>query len=367
MIKYLQLRCEIYYHDLRKMLSSLANLFSFVMLILYITIPAIILMALISLSVIADIQTTIEQRIIYQWIYFILLYSILRVQKNAILGNKYQHYLASLPCSTKLKRTSNLLLTLIAGNLPLLTPTFLLFGISSVSIFLSQLHFPIFALSVWIIALISLKNNSFPFMSFLLAPFILFGWGHEFDISAISLNSTWLVLLMVEACFDPFSFRNKHVIALKYYWQIRWVAMIKKPTNMLSRIFICGLFISLVTYTQNEMQQIANSHIQMLCCWVLAILIGSLQFDNEKFYLDYSHYLSSLLISFKKRYCLDVLPAIFLAIIFSIIMNIWLGFHLEVLLLLPLGVFITAVSVSKYNKTFFILPSILYGLTMFVL
>jgi hypothetical protein len=365
MRKYLRFRGQIYHHELKQMLSSIAYFLTFLMLILKLAIPALFLVVLMSLSVIADIYTPMDQRIIYQWVYLTLLYFLIRVQKNAILGHNYQHYLVSLPSSTKIKHASTMLLTIVAGNLPLLTPALLLLGISNETTFFSQLHFPIFALSALIVAWISLKNTSLPLFSFLLAPLMFFLWVNEFSISAISLNSIWLLLLVVEAYFEPLSFHNKLTIKVQYYWQIRWIAMMKNPANILSRIFFCSLFIGLVAYVQHVMKQDANGYIQVLCCWVIAILIGSFQFDNEKFYLHYPHYLSSLLNQFRIRYYLDTLPAIFLSLIISLVMKTWLNFYIENILLLPLGVCITIVSVSKFNRTFFILPSMFYGLMMF--
>jgi hypothetical protein len=130
------------------MLPAVAQLLAFLLSILYLAIPASILTALISLSVIADINTTIEQRIIYQWAYFVLLYFLIRIQRNAVLGVNYQHYLASLPIPVKLKRINTVLLTLVAGNLLLLAPLFLLIFIPSWSVFLHQLHFPKVARSI---------------------------------------------------------------------------------------------------------------------------------------------------------------------------------------------------------------------------
>ena len=366
MRKYLRLRGLIYHHELKHMLSPIGHLLAFLMLILQLAIPVSILLALISLSVIADIHTPIEQRVIYQWVYLTLLYFLIRVQKKAILGHNFQHYLTSLPSSTKIRHASTMLLTMVAGNLPLLTPVLLLLGISDVATFLNTLHFSFFALSALTVAWISLKNKSLPLFSFLLAPLVFFLWINELYLSAISLNSIWLLLLILEAYFEPFSFNYKQVIKIQDYWKIRWIAILKNPTNILGRIFFCSLFIGLIAYVQHEMEQNANDDIQALCCWVIAIMIGSCQFDNERFYSRYPHYLLSLLSQFKIRYCLDTLPAMFLTLIISLVMKMGLNFNMESILLLPIGVYITIASVSKFKRTFFILPSLFYGVVMFV-
>ena len=372
MSHYLKLRGQIYYYELKQMLSSVSQLFAFLMMVLYLAIPASILTALVSLSIIADIHTSTEQRIIYQWGYFILLYFLIRVQKNAILGQKYQAYITGLLIPAKQKYTATFLLTLIAGNLPLLAPIYLLTFIPDWHTFISQLHFPLFALSAIILAWISLKRDPLPWLSLLLTPLLLYVGlktgvkvGLDQDpLSAITLNFAIVVLLIIEVLFEPLALINKTNRKIRHYWQIRWIAMMKKPANILSRIYFCGLFMGLVAYVQHKMGQEANVFLQLLICWLFAIVIGSYQFDNERFYRKYQHYLNGLLNRHLRRYWLDILPAIFIAVTVSLLMKLWLNFSVQIALLLPLGVLITIVSVSKFQRNFFILPCLCYALLM---
>ena len=122
----------------------------------------------------------------------------------------------------------------------------------------------------------------------------------------------------------------------------------------------------MVAYVQYKMAQTANDSIQILFCWVLAIVIGSYQFDNEKFYHHYHHYLNGLLNTFRLRYCLDILPAMAITIVSCLAMYLWLNFSLILTALLPLGVLLTLVNVSKFKRNFFIMPSLFYGLFMFI-
>ncbi|WP_085297212.1 DUF6136 family protein [Cognaticolwellia mytili] len=366
MTKYLLLRGQIYYHELKQMLPSVGQLLAFLLSILYLAISAAILTALISLSVIADLNTSFEQRIIYQWSYFLLLYFLIRIQKSAILGLKHRYYLASLPISPKLKHANTILLTLIAGNLPLLAPIFLLSFIPDWVTFGSQLHFPLFALSVLLIAWLSLKNNTLPWLSLLLTPFVLLFAFKAYTVSAVALNSSIILLLLIEIYYEPLSFLSNVSWKVKYYWQIRWIAIMKVPENILIRIFFCGLLIGLTAYVQYKMGQTANGYIQILFCWVLAILIGSYQFDNEEFYQDYAYYLASLLNQFRVRYCLDILPGMLIALISCLAMYLWLNFSIKMIVLLPLGVLLTMISVSKFHRNFFIPPSLFYAVFMWI-
>jgi hypothetical protein len=361
MNKYFLIRGKIYYDELKQLLPSVANLLAFLLSILYLAISAAVLTALISLSVIADINTSIDQRVIYQVGYSVLLYFLIRIQKSAILGLNYEHYLASLPTSKILKHTNTVILTVIAGNLPLIAPFFLLMFTPSLSIFINQLHFPIFALSILIVALTSLKNKTFPWISFFFVPSVFVFGCDEGSLSPISINSIWLFIMVVEAYYEPLSFITDRSLRIKYYWQIRWVAIIKTPASIFTRVFLCGLFIGMAAYVQYKMGQVASDNIQILFIWVLSILIGSYQFDNEKFYLHYQYYLNGLFNRASLRYCLDISPAISITLIFCVALYLWLHFSLEIIVLLPLEVLVTLLCVSKFRRNFFIIPSLLSG------
>ncbi|WDE08887.1 hypothetical protein SG34_029550 [Thalassomonas viridans] len=365
MSRYFKLRGQIYYHELKRMLASVSQLFTFLMMILYLAIPASVLTALVSLSVIADTDTPTDQRILYQWGYFILVYVMLSIQKNAILAQSYRPYMASLLIPAGQKHSATFLLTLAAGNLPLLAPVFLLGYIPDWQTFTTQLHFPLFALSVLVIAWISLKNKAFPWLTLCLAPLLLHVGSSHYPVGAIALNSCVLALLLAEAVFEPLLLINRQRQRMRHYWQIRWIAILQKPANLTGRIYFCTLFLALVAYVQYKMVLEANAYIQILVCWVLALVIGSYQFDNEAFYRKYHHYLAGLLNRPRSRYLQDMLPAVFMAFVAGLAMTSGLNFSGEMLVLLPLGVLLTVVGVTKFYRNFFILPSLFYALFLF--
>ncbi|WDE02281.1 DUF6136 family protein [Thalassomonas actiniarum] len=367
MSHYFKLRGQIYYFELKRMLASVIQLVSFLMMILYLAIPASILTALVSLSVIADMQTPPEQRILYQWGYFILLYLLLRIQKTAILAQSYQPYMASLLIPARHRYTATFLLTLAAGNIPLLAPLFLVTFIPDWQTFIHQLHFPLFALSAIVLAWISIKNKEVPWLSLCLAPVLLYFTIKHYDISAVTLNTGVLALLLLEAFFDPIRFIGKQTWRMQQYWQIRWIAIMKNPTNLTGRIYFCALFLGLVAYVQYKMALGANGFIQILVCWVLALVIGSYQFDNERFYRKHPHYLAGLLNRHRSRYLIDMLPAMVIAVLTGLVITFGLNFSAGMLMLLPLGVLLTIVSVTKFYRNFFILPSLFYALFLFYL
>jgi len=364
MSHYFKLRGQIYYHELQQLLTSVSQLLTFLMMVLYLAIPASILTALVSLSVIEDIHTPAEQRIVYQWGYFFLVYLLIRIQRNAILARSYQPYMASLLIPAGQKHTATILLTLAAGNIPLLAPVFLLSYIPDWQAFISQLHFPLFALSALVVAMISLKNQKFPWFSLCVAPMLLYAGVSEYPAGAILLNTCVLALLLGEAFFTPLAMVNKQNWQVRYYWQIRWIAIMAKPANLTGRLYFTALFIGLVAYVQYKMALGANDFIQLLVCWVLALVIGSYQFDNERFYIEHPHYLAGMLNQRRSRYLVDMLPAMFIGVIAGLTLSLWLNFSALALVLLPLGVLLTIVSVTKFDRNFFILPSLFYSMIL---
>jgi hypothetical protein len=369
-MQYLRLRGQLYYQTLKQLLTALIPLFTLLMMVLYLAIPVLMLTALVSISVIADINTSLEQRLIYQGLYFLLLYLMIRVQKRAIVASAYQYYLASLPVRAPLKLSATVLLTLIAGNLPLLTPVFLLGHIADWHAAIEQLHFVLFALSCLLIGWVSINNQSFPWCSLMLLPVIGIFILNTRLVSANQLNSLWLILIIGEAYLQPFNYMTKKIalglsLSKRSYWQFRWLGIVNNPVNVLSRIFIVLFFIALVAYMQRHLGQIANDQIQCLVGYIAALIIGSYQFDNESFYRKYRHYLASLLASHRYRYWLDILPVMLLATLVAMICVVTLDFSIYLLLLLPGLSLLTCICVSKMPRIFFMPPTLIIAGLMF--
>jgi len=378
--KYHLLRWAIYRHEIKKITAALKQFFIFYAALMFVSLPAVILMSLISLSVIADSHTLLDQRITYQWIYFVLLYFMIRVQKNAILGQSNQHYLSSLPIKNKIKNASTLVLTVIAGNLPLIAPFFLLAYIPDTKTFINQLYFPLFAFTIIIVTWSALQQRGFPWLSLFLTPllvnlslsldlsFIQFLWVEhtELTLKAISLNSLWLLLLTIEVFVKPLTIDLTSIFNLKFYWKIRWLAILKNPMSAMIRIFITSLCISLMAYLQYKVLKVANIELQVAAVGLIALIIGSYQFETEKFYQAHPHYLNNLLTNKYYRYFVDCIPMMLIAFSESIVMWRWLDFSVATLWLLPLGAIITIISVTRFERNFFIIPLLFHGLVAFI-
>jgi hypothetical protein len=222
----------------------------------------------------------------------------------------------------------------------------------------------------------ALNRNSMPWLGLLLVPillkstlfilnFLAISPEHIF-MNAININSLWLLIFGVEAYVKPFKGMAQNIFTLKFYWRMRWLAMLNKPINALMRVFITSLLLSLIAYGQYKIGIKVNVGLQIAATGLIALIIGSYQFNNEKFYQAHQYYLNTLLTQKSYRYYLDTIPMMLLALMASIVMWQWLGFSTAMLLLLPISTLITIKSVSQFERNFFILPFIFHGLAAFV-
>lgn len=369
---YLQLRLQIYHDELKQMLASIRQLFVFFSLLINVGLPGVILSALISLSVIENNQTAVDSRVIYQWGYFIFLFFLVRVQKKAIIGDAWRLYLSSMPITNLQKRFSNIMLTALAGNLPLLVPIFLVITNLNSSLLTAHLPFSLFTIATLLSVWLALTCRHFPWLSLLLFPLVVsFYFANLTEplpekLSSITLNYVWLIMFLIDGFYNPITVLKKFNFPMKYYWQIKWLDIRQHPSPALSRVLLCALFIVLVDYTQTQLATIAIPELQIVSCYILSLAIGSFQFNNEKFYCKYHLYLASVILNAKARYLFDVIPAILLSLIIAHTLNVYLYFSALSYIWLPLGTAITLISVTKFKKNFFLVPSISFILIVMI-
>ena len=365
---YWQLRLKIYTDELRKMLESVSQLFIFLSVLLQAALPAFMLTALISLSVIESNETLISTRIYYQWGYFVLLFFLIKVQKKAILGGDFQLYLASIPTTKLQKSCARIFLTGLAGNLLLLTPMFLTILNLGTPILTTHLYFSLFAISTLLTAWFAVNCSNFPLASLFIFPALMSVNTVELIalISTNVLNTLWLIMFLIDYSCKPITVTSLFQIPMKYYWQIKWFELKAKPINPLSRLLVCALLIVSISYAQNELGGITSSKIQMVCLYIFSLVIGSFQFDNEKLYRKYSFYLQSITLSSRKRYLYDTLPVTLITLAITVIIYQYLAFSFINVISLLLGTAITIFSVTKYQRNFFIAPTLLFIFLLFL-
>ena len=376
---YLGLRYQIYQQQLKAMFTALAQMLYFFMMALYLALPAMFLSALISLSVIADINTDLLERVGYQWGYFLLIFLLIRVQKSAILASQYQYFNNTLIVANKWRITGSIGLTLLAGNAPLLAPSLLALWIPNVHILMNQFYFVLFAINVLLTAFFTLKNKSFLWLSLFIFPITALLLSKHATLitplastrNATLLNFLWLAMLLLETLFSSYLFQlyarlksnfalNKTTFSLsgKHYWQFRLIDIKQQLAPNLTRLFSLLLIIMTVLIFQSRMHAIANIPIQLFISYLFSLLIGSYHYDNEAFYQQYRYYLSSILLTPKARYFYDNLSTAFLALIILMVSIGLLNFNLWILLILPITTAITVISIHYFPRNFFIAPSI---------
>lgn len=378
-LMYINLRSRIYQQQLKAMFTALTQMLTFFMMALYLALPALFLSALISLSIIADINTELMERVGYQWGYFLLIFLLIRVQKSAILASQYQHFHNALMITNRWKKIASIGLTLLAGNAPLLAPCLLALLIPNVATLVHQFYFVIFALNVLVIAWLTIKNDHFLWLSLLVFPTIFLVFSNQNPTfthlvstkSATMINLLWLTILLLETVFASrvlqFYLHIKSRLAFdqdnfalngKYYFQFRLIEIKQQLAPNLTRLFTLTLIIIIVLVFQSKMHSTANIPIQLFVSYLFALLIGSYHFDNEGFYRHYRYYLSSILLPPKSRFFYDNLSTTLLVLIVLMISIGLLNFSLWLLLILPITTALTVVAVHYFPRNFFIAPSI---------
>ncbi len=361
MISYLNLRWRIYSDELQQLLASLQQLMTFLLLMLYLALPILILTPLLCLSIIADINTSLVERVIYQWFYLALLYLLVRIQRKAVIASRYQHYLASVPQSTISSKLASILLTCMAGNLLLLAPLALLAYLPNWQAMLANVHFISFALAAIAIAWLAITKAGFAWFSLVTLPAALLLMMPLDIFSAATMNLTMLAAIFFSDLVPWPSSHGSETPSLTSYWQLRFIALKSKPSSGIFRLVTCVLILVLIVYVQYQVEQTAADFVQVFVCWLVSIILGSQQFDNEKFHHSYHYYLANFSIDRKVRYLFDVLPALFVSIFLALVMIYLLSFSYFVLVLLPLACLLTQFSVHKFMRNFFILPSLVFA------
>ena len=369
-MRYFLLRFQVYQHSIKTAVAALAELLTFLMMVLYLAIPAMAFTALISLSVIEDINESVAVQAQYQGLYLAITYLYLRIQKRAILGGDNQYYFATLHVSLPQKGLSTAIITLIAGNLPLLMPTYLLSYITSYEQLIQHSHFALFAITVLFISLYCVLRSRPPILTLLFVLIVAFIpevaalFNHLFTFN-MALLSMLIAEFLLQKQIERHSLSTIKV-QTKAYWQLRAIYISRTPSTFMMRLLLACVFIGLVAFMQMKLSQVADFAIQQVCYYVVALLIGSFQFEHQTFKAKYHYYLALAHISLRRCLLQETVVAILGALFFSYLMVIVLEFSLWGLVILPTMTLITDLSVVKMNKSFFI-PSAFLTLVLVVL
>ncbi|WP_448546692.1 DUF6136 family protein [Thalassotalea fusca] len=368
-MSYLSLRFRVYQHSVKTTVSALAELLTFLMMVLYLAIPAIVFTALVSLSIIEDIREPVSTQALYQGLYLAVTYLLIRIQKKAIMGGDNQLYFATLPVSPVKSGAVSCLIAAVAGNLPLLMPLYLLSYVTSTEQLVQHAHFVLFSITVLLVAVYCITRRRPPIFTALFIVTVVTVGEISAAFPSLSTFNLSLLLVLILEFIGQKALEHKVLSTLKIraktYWQLRAIYISRAPFSVVIRLVLICIFLALIAFVQLKLSKIATLEIQLICCYVLGLLIGSLQFEHQTFKKKYHYYLALAHLSLRRCLIQETVMALFFSLLVGYLMMVWLNFATSVLVYMPLMTFITALSVVKLNKSFFI-PSAFVALTIVV-
>lgn len=351
-MNYNTLRLNIYRNEIKQLLAAISR-FGVVMAILFINVlvGAFLMGALMAVGIIAQKDTSIAERIVYQAIYLILMFALVKVQAKAILGTAYRHYLNDMPIKRWQKMRCDMELLAIAGNLALLAPIGLCFFIPDLKTLFDTLYFVMFTLMVIFVGLIALYRSNIPLISLIAAPF----FASLVMPDATILNLLWLMSITFELWLvDRFKL-HLNGLTVKHYWQMLMMFSLHRPVNFIARALGAMALIGSYGYVVKQRPDFAVVDFQLAVCLPVALIIGSYQFEIERFREQYGYYLCDLPLSNGFRRLMEILPIGLLGAI-PVLLGVW-GYefaYAAALFQLTL-IALTAVGVVYWGKFYFLL------------
>jgi hypothetical protein len=353
---YSKLRTSIYRYEIRQLISAVGQLGLVVATFcINILIPGLLMMSLMAVAIIAEKETSIFDRIIYQTVYLVFFFGQVKIQKNAILATTYQHYINDLPVTKWQHRRSNLTLTAMAGNLVLFAPLGLCLFIPDINTAVETAFFIIFALMILLLSQLALYRSNIPWLTLLVMPLAasyLFVSGSNAHL----LNIVWFGVLLLEWLFVDKIKWGVDAVRVSYYLMVLIRFALHRPVNFMIRLLGALAIVGSYSYVVDKRPDFAVDMFQLAICVPLALLIGSYQFEIERFRGQYQYYLTDLPISKLKQRGSELLLLLLLALLPLIIYPLFLSFVPWVILVQLLLMLATVLGVIRYGKYYFIAP-----------
>ena len=358
-MNYSALRLQIYRNEIKQLTDAIGQLGLFIAVVCYnVVIPGFLMFGLMAVAVIAEDVTTLDQRIRYQVFYLMAIYGLLRIQRKAILATPYRHYINDLPVSTWMHRRCELELTAVAGNLILFAPLVLCFFIPDWQTLVKTAYFPVFAVTVLLTSLLAVYRNNMPIFSWLLLPLA----GYSLAPSANVLNAAWLLLVALEWQFIDKLKMQLPDVKLTSYPGMLWRFVAHRPVNVLTRIGGTIAIMAGFAFLISKRPDFATEMFAIVISLPIAMLIGSYQFEIERWRSQYHYYLNDLPISPLARHVWDTLPMVVFTTVVAAAYLWLLDINALMVVLLGLLVAATAVGVNRLGKFYFFLPCVVFGL-----
>ena len=367
LMNYSQLRRKIYRNEIKQLVAAVSQLGKvFVLFFINVLVPLFLYLAMYGVSLIAEQKTLIDQRIYYQSIYLVVIFAMIKIQAKAILGTPYQHYIKDLPITPAQHRRSDLALTAQAGNLVLFAPLALCLFMPDLKTIVETRFFVLFSLMVLLSSLTAIYQRNLPLLSLVLLP-VLAHYFYPKEGSANTLNTLWFIAVLLEVLFlDKLKFRVRRVKTTSYAVMVSLFA-IHRPVNVLTRVLGTLAIIGSYAYVVSKRPDFATENFHLFITFLIGLLIGSYQFEIERFRSQYQYYLSGLPLSATKRRAFELLPLVVLSVVPTMVYLTAIEFTPWVIAWQVGLIFLTAGAVVRLGKHYYLAPMAVMTVLIFSL
>ncbi len=366
-MNYNELRRQIYRNEIKQLLAAVSQLGKvFVLFFINVLVPLFFFLAMYGISLIGEQKTLIDERITYQSIYFILIFAMIKIQAKAILAAPYRNYINDLPITRAQHRKSDRYLTAQAGNLVLFAPLCLCLFMPDLKTIVETRFFVLFSLTVILSTQTALYRRNIPLLSLVILP-VLAHYFYPKDGSANTLNTVWFIVVLLEVLFlDKIKFKVGQVKTTSYAMMIS-LFTIHRPVNLLTRVLGSLAIIGSYAYVISKRPDFATENFHLFITFLIGLLIGSYQFEVERFRSQYQYYLSGLPLSNAKRRVFELLPLVALSAVPTLVYLMAIEFTTWVIAWQVGLIFLTAGAVVYLGKHYYLAPMAVMTVLIFSL
>lgn len=262
--------------------------------------PALVLLPLLSLGVLADPQTQSSLYLNTLWGYLLLLYSWMNFQRDGIYATPYQLYLKALPTNPAFKSLCDWGLIIYAANVFILGPVLLLIIVlvqqsgtlisANSPAFLAEL-IPLSALVILSVYYgIIAVNNTLPWISLLFFPFLAFTWPEE--LSKLQWLLLWVAAIVTERFLPTVSIPSGNWPQGMFRLFLR--ADLSSPGAEKLRLVALLLLIALTRASASALHSDVQPYLLNLVSFLSALILASSLFGILALRERYHIYLRSL-------------------------------------------------------------------------
>lgn len=293
-------RVRLYHEELRQWLQSLQQIGFGLVVLFPMALPALVLLPLLSLGVVANPATTALVYLNTLWGYLLLLYCWMTLQREGITAHRYQLYLQSLPTDPRLKAWCETGLLIYGAHFFILGPLGLL-GIvlfqqsarltaaGSIQLWLELIPLAGMLLLAICYSLLALRRK-IPWLSLLLFPFLAFLWADE--LSKPQWLLVWTAVLMAEYGLPVFSLKLGNWPQGLYRLLLQ--ADLHSPSADCLRLVALTLLIALTRVCVAAVNADFAVYLLNLVSFLSAVLLASSLFGTQAVRAQYQHYLATL-------------------------------------------------------------------------